>query len=138
MKLTRSIIFTSIACVALALGAVFFMFVAIQGLSGAGLSLGTKGGISHYTGLPSRVLGVGFLCFSLGCALLLIDLLFKRSAIDVSGIAVLLFLAFFSLFPIALLLAVFSIGVPNDQPLTPLRIFGGIGIMAFLAYKISR
>lgn len=138
MKITSSSLFGFAAYLALTFGAVYFLFVALQGVSGGELSIRAKGNLVSFSGLPAAALTVGFLCLSAACALPVVLRLLGKPDSNALGIAVALLFAFVGLWLAAVLLSLLSVGVPNDRPLTPLRVLGACGIVAYLIYKLRR
>ena len=124
------------AYIVITLAAAFFFFIALQGLSGDGLSIQARRSVVFYPALPGAVLALGFLCLSAACALPIVFLLLKKPLVEATGIAIALLAAFAGLIVTAILFLVLGIGVPNDKPLTLTRICGAIGIVLYLIYKI--
>lgn len=126
------------AYIVITLAAAFFFFIALQGISGDGLSIHARRSIVFFPALPGSLLALGFLCLSVACALPTVFLLLRKPVVESTGIAIFLTLSFFGLWVAAILFNVLSIGVPNDQPLTLMRVCGAIGIVLYLVYKFRR
>jgi hypothetical protein len=138
MKTRRPPLIKLAAYIVTTLAAAFFFVIALQGISGNGLSIHARWSSASFPALPGSLLAIGFLCLSAACALPTVFLLLRRPVVESTGIAVFLTLSFFGLWIAAILFNVLSIGVPNDQPLTPMRVCGAIGIVLYLVYKFRQ